>query len=160
MDNLGAADYVGLNNMAQFCAEIVIVFFAIKLAKTLGFAKLYMIAFALTAARLLLIGLTASPALLIVINLFGGAGYSICMMMFTLFALCAPPELRATAQTMNVIVAATLSRFFGSIIGGALSDMFGIPAVFLAAGLFDVLLLAGLIIWLRKTKSLRDPVLL
>ena len=160
MDNLGASDLIGLNNTAQFAAESVFIYFMVKILKRFGFAKLYILAFALTALRMLLIGSIDSPAALIAVNLLGGVGYSMCMMLFSFFALRTPNELRTSAQMLNTIVAHSFSRFFGSMIGGALSDIVGIPAVFLCAGLFDVLLLTAFAIWLRKTGSLRDPVLM
>jgi len=160
MDNLGATDLIGLNNLAQFCMEVVFIIAAVKLVRRFGFARLFCVAFALTAARMLLIGSISSPALLIVVNLFTGPGYSMCMFLFSFFALRAPKELRTSAQMMNTLVAHSLSRFFGSMLGGALSDIFGIGSVFLYAGLFNVLLLSGFVLWLRKTSALRDPLLM
>jgi len=160
MDNVGAADLVGLNNMAQFGAEFVLVLFAVKIVRRFGFAKLHVLAFALTAARLLLIGLISSPILLLIVNLVGGVGYSMCMLLFTFFALRAPKELRTSAQMLCGLVAHTISRFIGSMLGGALSDVIGIPAVFLCAGVLNIVLIAFFILWLGKTRALRDPILL
>jgi len=160
MDNVGATDIIGVNNLAQFGAEFILVYFIVRIIKRFGFAKLHVFAFILTAARMLLIGFVTSPVLLLIINLIGGLGYSMCMMLFTFFALRAPKELRTSAQMLVGLVAHTISRFLGSIIGGALSDVIGIPSVFVYAGVFDILLIAGFILWLRKTRSLRDPILM
>lgn len=160
MDNLGAADLVGINNMAQFTMEFLITYFLVRIVKRFGFAKLYTYSIALTAVRLLLIGLITSPTLLIVVNLIGGAGYSMCMMMFSIFALRTPRELRTSAQMLNSMVAHSFSRFCGSMIGGALADVIGIPSVFVCMGLFNVLLTAVFIFWIRRTDSLHDPVLM
>ena len=160
IDNLGAANLVGLNNMAQFGMEFLLIYFLVRLVRCFGFARLYSFAIALTAARFLLIGNISSPVLLLVVNLVGGVGYSLCMLQFPLFALRTPKELRTSVQMLSTIVAHSLSRFFGSILGGALSDVFGISAVFICAGLFDLLLLAAFVIWLRKTGALSDPLLM
>ncbi|MCL1828281.1 MAG: MFS transporter [Oscillospiraceae bacterium] len=160
MDNLGASNLIGLNNLAQFCMEALLIWFLVRTVKRFGFAKLYAFAFALTAARMLLIGSIRSPAALIVVNLFCGLSYSMCMMLFSLFALRTPAQLRTSTQMLNTIVAHSLSRFFGSMIGGALSDVIGIGPVFICVGLFDVLLFLCFALWLKKTGFLRDPVLM
>ena len=160
MDNLGATNLIGLNNMAQFAAEILLVCIIVPLLRRFGFARLHIFAFMLTAVRLLLIGVIRSPVLLLVVNLVGGSGYSLCMLMFSFFSLRAPSELRVSALMFSSIVSSSLSRFLGSMLGGALSDMIGIPSVFFYAGLFDIILLAAFILWLRKSGSLRDPVLI
>ena len=160
MENLGATNLIGLNNMAQFAPEIILVFVVVPAVRRFGFARMFVLAFALTAARMLFIGIISSPMLLIAVNLIGGVGYSLCMILSMFFVLRAPEELRTSAQMLNIIVAHSISRFIGSILGGALSDAIGIPAVFLGAGLFSFLLLAGFMLWLRKTGSLRDPILM
>jgi PPP family 3-phenylpropionic acid transporter len=158
MEDLGAANLIGLNNLAQFGVEFFMMFFLVRLVKRFGFARLYTLAFVLTAARMLFIGFISSPALLIGANLMCGVGYGLCMAQFSLFVLRTPKELHTSAQMLNTIVAHSLSRFLGSLIGGALADVIGIPSVFLCAGIFDVLLLSGFIIWRLRTGSLRAPV--
>ena len=158
MDNLGAANLVGANNLAQFAIEIPLVYFGVRLARRFGYANLFLFAFALTAARMLLIGFIDSPALLIVVNLFCGVGYSLVMMMFSFFALRVPTTLRTSAQMMNALLAASIPRFVGSMLGGMLSDIAGIPAVFIGAGVLDIVLIVIFFLWLKKTGSLREPV--
>ena len=159
MVNLGAADLIGLNNLAQFAVEFLLMFFLTGITRRFGFAKLFSFAFALTAVRMLFIGLVSSPALLIVVNLFGGLGYSLCMSQFSIFVLRTPEELRTSVQMLNTIVAHSLSRFFGSMLGGALSDIIGIPSVFICAGILDLLLLVLFIAWVRKKGAMRGQVL-
>ena len=159
MVNLGAADLIGLNNLAQFAVELLLMFFLTRITRRFGFAILFSFAFALTAARLLLIGLISSPALLIVVNLLGGIGYGLFMSQFSIFVLRTPEELRTSVQMLNTMVAHSLSRFFGSMLGGVLSDLIGIPSVFVCAGILDLLLLTAFIIWIRKTGSMRGKVL-
>ena len=158
MDNLGAPNLVGINNFAQFAVEIPIIFFGVKLARRFGFANLFMFAFALTAARLILIGLIDNPYLLILVNLLCGGGYSIVMIMFSFFVLRVPVTLRTSAQMVNTILAVSIPRFVGSMVGGMLSDMVGIPAVFIGTGILDIVLIVAFFIWLKKTGSLREPV--
>ena len=158
MDNLGAANLVGINNFAQFVVEIPIIFFAVKLARRFGYAKLFVLAFALTATRFLLIGLIDNPFLLIVVNLLGGGGYSIVMIIFSFYVLRVPSTLRTSAQMISTLLAVSIPRFLGSLLGGMFSDAFGINNVFVGAGVFDFVLIAVFILWLKKTGSLRDPV--
>ena len=160
MDNLGMGHLIGLNNLLQFAPEIVFCFFVVAAAKRFGFAKLYAIAFALTALRMILIGSASSPAALLATNFFGGVGYSMCMMLFSLFALRTPKELRTSAQMLNTMVAHSFSRFIGSILGGKLADIFGLDRVFTMAGIFGVFLFFALLIWLKKTGALKDEVLM
>lgn len=160
MDNLGASNLIGLNNLLQFSAEIVFIVFSVRLVKRFSFARIYSVALMLTALRLLLIGSITQPWLFLIVNLFCGLGYSMCMGSFSLFALRTPKELRTSAQMLNTMVAHSFSRFLGSLLGGWLSDVFGIPAVFTGAGVLGIFIAAAFIIWWKKTGSLQDPVLM
>ena len=159
MVNLGASDLVGLNNFAQFAVEVLLMFFLTRLTRRFGFARLFSCAFAFTAIRMLLIGFVNLPAVLIVVNLFGGLGYSLFMTQFSFFVLRTPEELRTSVQMLNTIIAHSLSRFLGSMIGGALSDVIGIPSVFICAGLLNVLLLVSFVIWYKRTGSMQSKAL-
>ena len=158
MDNLGVANLIGINNFAQFVVEIPIIFFAVRLARRFGYANLFVFAFALTATRFLFIGLIDNPYLLIVVNLLGGGGLSIVMIIFSFFVLRVPSTLRTSAQMINTLLAVSIPRFLGSLLGGMLSDAFGINNVFVGAGVFDFVLIAFFILWVKKTGSLREPV--
>ena len=159
MVNLGASNLIGLNNLAQFAVELLLMIFLTRITRRFGFAKLFSLAFALTGVRMLLIGFINSPALLIAVNLFGGLGYSLFMTQFSFYVLRTPEELRTSVQMLNTIVAHSLARFFGSMLGGVFSDLIGIPSVFICAGVLDILILAAFILWIRKTGAMSDKVL-
>jgi PPP family 3-phenylpropionic acid transporter len=160
MNNMGAMDLISVNNLLQFCSEIVFVYFVTALVRRFGFDRLFVLAFLLTAFRLLLIGLIRTPAVYLAVNLVGGLGYSMCMTLFVLYMLKVPSELRTSAQMLVPITAHSLSRFFGGMLGGVLSDAFGISAVFAGAGLFDLCLTAAFLFWIRRTRALKGRLLM
>jgi len=68
-----------------------------------------------------------------------------------------PKELRATGQTVNGLINFGLARIAGSILGGILSDIFGIRHVFLYISIIDfmAIIVFVMILFIKKNKRVR-----
>lgn len=152
----GTSAMLGWSFFLSACSETPFLIFSDRIFKKLGVSgMLTLTALALTI-RLTLLGSLTSPWALLATQLLHGWGFVvITFSMAKYINLVVPMELKASGQMFFTLVALTLARSIGSLIGGGLSDIIGLSGVFLAAAAFAALLLVVFAIMIWKMPDLR-----
>ncbi|MDD3242438.1 MAG: MFS transporter [Eubacteriales bacterium] len=136
--------------------EIPFLLFADKLMPKLSIWAWVLLGFAITALRWVLIGVTTNLYALMALqmpNLFATICFTYGPVLYV--NKKAPQQLRATAQSILVFAGFGLSRVVGSLLGGYFSDLWSIPTVFIANGVFLAVCLAGFAFYIVRAKGWR-----
>jgi len=118
-----------------------------------GPEKTLLVSLAVMAARWLLASLAAAPWQLLLINGLHGFSFIVTAVTMTLFiGEHVPPEMKASGQTLHGMLSAGAARILGSVGGGLLIPLWGIPGMFRAAFAVNALALAVFIPLVLRTK--------
>lgn len=132
--------------------ELPFLMFADKLSRKTNIWNWILIGYAINAARYLGLSLTKNVPLLMLFQL-PGMSIMACFEFFPALYLNvrAPTALKASAQTLLMVVSFGISKVIGSMLGGFLSSWVGIPAVF---AINSVMLLVALVVCWQPTRKL------
>jgi PPP family 3-phenylpropionic acid transporter len=132
----GDSGQVGLAFALNAVTEIPVMFMGARLAARFGTSNLLLIGIFGLAASYIFAGLAATPQMVLVamamVGFFSGAFW---MNLVVYANESAPPQLRATGQSLVGAAQAGVGWAIGGITGGILWDLFGGTAVLLAGGL-------------------------
>ncbi len=139
-------------------SEVPFLIFAGKILEKLGTKITLVASAAAIAVRWLLLSAVSNIYLLLIVNMLHGMAFIVLTYcMATYINREVPKELRATGQTVNGLINFGLARIAGSILGGILSDIFGIRHVFLYISIIDfmAIIVFVMILFIKKNKRVR-----
>ncbi len=133
---LGASSQmVGMLSFVSAMSEVPFFWFAYKIEKKFGVERVMMFAGLATATRWILLFFVTNHYMILGVNLLSGCGYvgfSYCLIKYINDKV--PKGMRATAQSLNAILATIFSRIIFAPIGGVLSDHYGVKNVLIVGG--------------------------
>lgn len=132
--------------------ELPFLIFADKLARKTNIWNWILIGYALNAVRYIAMSFTKSIPLLMLVQL-PAMSVMACFEFYPLLYLNmrSPNALKASAQNLLMLVSFGLSKVVGNLLGGMLSQLIGIPAVFAING---IVLIAALAAFWNPTRRL------
>lgn len=150
---------LGLTQFAAAISEIPFLLFADRIIRKIGTKGTMIITAFVFTIRWFLFSVVSNIYALIFINMLHGFGYIVinyCMAVY--IDRNVPPELKASGQTMNGLIGLGAARIIGSIMGGYLSDTFGMSKTFLIESIFmfAAVLLFGSIFFRNGLKEIKD----
>ena len=133
-----------LLGLAAFCASILelpFAFFSKRIIDKLGGPEKTLLAsITVMTLRWALVSQAASPVFLLFVNCLHGFSFIVLAITITVFiGEHVPPEMKASGQTLNGMLAFGVSRILGSVTGGMLIGSWGISGMFLTAALVNML---------------------
>lgn len=150
---------VQIGVMMFFCAviEIPCLFLANRVVKRFGVERVLIVSGLVAALRWLLLSFLQNPTLIIAANTLHGIGYtgfSYCIVVYINETV--PPDLKATAQSFNVLIGSVFARLIFGYIGGLASEAFGANNILLVA--CAVLLVSTVLFstWAYRHKNWRN----
>lgn len=153
----GTSAMLGWGFFISACSETPFLIFSDRIFKRLGVGGMLSIVAATLTVRLVLLGTLTNPWALLATQLFHGWGFVVITFSMSKYInLVVPMELKASGQMLFTLIALTLARSIGSLIGGALSGAVGLSGVFLLAAGFAAAILAAFLILLWKMPALRQ----
>ena len=137
----GADDFmVGFAIFLATMSEVVFLVFADRIIKFLNIKILLLISAALTATRWLSLYYFSNIYIILIVQILYGFTFIVFMFTSTCYVNTnVKKELKASGQTINMLISMGISPVIGSIVGGRLSDMLGIRQVFLCSSLLIVI---------------------
>ncbi|MCX7749261.1 MAG: MFS transporter [Clostridia bacterium] len=147
---------LGLAIFIATVSEIPFLLFANKVLDKLGTKRVLFASAFMTALRWLLIYFISNPYILLPFQLLHGFTFIVfAYSMATYINEKVPKELKASGQTMYALVSFSTARIIGGLLGGILSDLYGIKIIFLFSSIlcFGVLLVFGIIFYRNAQKS-------
>ncbi|AEM79848.1 MFS transporter [Thermoanaerobacter wiegelii] len=144
----GSNSLLGWNYFISAMSEIPFLLYADKVLKKIGTRNALLGATFVAGIRWLLIFLVKSPYMFLPLQLLHGTIFIVLYYsMVTYINQEVPNELKASGQTMNNLIGMGISRITGSLLGGFLSDIYGIKLMFLYNSLlaFSIMLIFGYI---------------
>ncbi|MCX7772385.1 MAG: MFS transporter [Clostridia bacterium] len=155
LKDMGGGSLLGITLFITAASELPFLFNAQKLVNKLGVPKLLVLSMVLMSVRLLLLSQITNPYWTLPVNvLHGGTFIVFTYSLATFINKEAPKELRATGQTFNSVLGMGIGRMLGSILGGGLSQTFGLRQTFLITFLFNFVAVGifGFILWKMAKK--------
>ena len=143
-------------------SEVPAMFFAGQFIKRYKAFNIILFALAMTGLRFLLLGIAASPTLVLWIQLLNGLNYPLLTVAGVTFAdEHAPEGFRATAQGLFNTATGGIGAALGGFVGGLLFESLGAQGMYLAFGtfVFIVLVVVGAIqrvLLPKEVKEIRD----
>ena len=159
LGDLGISNTVaGLINTLSVMLEIPFLFFADRIMKRCSIWKWMTIGLTLGAVRYLLLTLVRAPVPLLLAQLLSIAQLS-CFEFFPYVYLgrVVRKDLLASAQSVYQTVTFGIARIAASLLGGALGDAVGIPAVYGGITALMILTLAVFLVPLRRMDRANPP---
>ena len=159
----GLGGTMGMLGLAAFCASMLELPFTLNARRLIrwlgGPEKTLLLALTVMAARWLLASLATTPLQLLFINCLHGFSFVVTAITMTLFiGEHVPPEMKASGQTLHGMLSAGAARILGSVGGGLLISLWGIPGMFLAACVINALALAVFVpLVYRKKREEASP---
>lgn len=153
----GNSSMVGIMMFISAVSEIPMLMLIHKITEKIGIRKTLIIAALVTSLRWLLLFLLTEPIPIIVVNLMHGIGYtSFSYCIITYIGKTVPKDMRATGQTMNVLIGNVISKVLFGFVGGFASENLGANKIMLFAG---VMMIVGTVVfglWSRGIKELKE----
>jgi len=153
----GNSSMVGIMMFISAVSEIPMLMLIHKITEKIGIRKTLIIAASVTSLRWLLLFLLTEPIPIILVNLMHGIGYtSFSYCIITYIGRTVPKDMRATGQTLNVLIGNVISRVLFGFVGGFASENLGANKIMLFAG---IMMIVGTIIfgiWSRGVKELKE----
>jgi PPP family 3-phenylpropionic acid transporter len=139
-EQLGASrTMIGWAFFISAVSEVPFLLFAHVILKKAKTHHALLFAGAAAAIRWLLLGLTVNNYLVLLIQSLHGLIYIvISVSMATYINKSVPNELKASGQALNALFGTGIARVIGSLLGGFLSDIFGIRNMFVYNSLFCI----------------------
>lgn len=153
LGDLGIANATaGLMLMISVIMELPFLIFADRLARKMSVWNWLLLGFGLNAVRWLGLAAFQSVPLLIIFQL-PAVSVMACFELFPALYLNkkVPDALKGSAQNALMIVSFGISKVVGALLGGFVSDLVGIPAVFAFNG---IALLVAMVVGYRPTRRL------
>lgn len=151
----GNSSMVGVMMFISAVSEIPMLILIHKITEKIGLRKTLLAAGIVTSLRWLFLFILTDPIPIIAVNLVHGIGYtSFSYCIITYIGKTVPKDMRATGQTMNVLIGNVISKVLFGFIGGFASESFGADIIMLFSGF---LMIAGTLIfavWSRNIKEL------
>lgn len=137
--------------------EVPLMYAFPALARRFGAERLMLVGAVAFAIRALASAVFEDPALIVLVAPFGGVGFAFFYIgTVTWVSGSVGRSVQATAQGVFTGTAQSIGQIGGSIIGGAIGAQFGLPTLFLIAGVGY--LLGGILVWfglIRGTPAAR-----
>lgn len=128
----GSNELLGLAYFISAMSEIPFLLYADKILKRIGTRWALIGASGVAALRWLIISFIPNAYLVLPFQLLHGLIFIVLYYsMATYINQEVPKELKASGQTVNNLIGMGISRIVGSLLGGFLSDLYGIKMVFL-----------------------------
>ena len=126
--------------------EVPLMYAFPALARRFGAERLMLVGAVAFAIRALASAVFVDPALIVLVAPFGGVGFAFFYIgTVTWVSGSVGRSVQATAQGVFTGTAQSVGQIGGSIIGGAIGAQFGLPTLFLIAGVGY--LLGGILVW-------------
>ncbi|NBJ93100.1 MFS transporter [Parablautia muri] len=155
----GNSSLVGIMMFASSVSEIPMLILIHRITEKLGIKRTLVMAGSVTALRWLLLFFLKTPALIVPVNLLHGIGYtSFSYCIITYIGKTVPKDMRATGQTLNVLIGNVVSRILFGLVGGFISEYMGADKMMLFSSILIGAGTAIFVIWSRKIKELSDGV--
>jgi PPP family 3-phenylpropionic acid transporter len=153
----GSSGMLGWGFFISAMSEMPFLLCSDRIFKKLGVSRMLAIVCGVLVVRLALLGLITDPYWMLATQALHSWGFVVITFSMSKFInLVMPMELKATGQMFFTLVALTLARSIGSLLGSALSGILNLSGVFLAASGFAALLLIAFIVMLIKNPALRQ----
>ena len=156
--SLGASrSLIGTASFISGISEVPFLLFAHRILGKVKIEKALIFAGFAAVFRWFFLALSSSTHVVLLLQLLHGLIYIvIAVSLATYINSSVPKELKASGQALNAIVGTGISRVIGSLLGGYLSDIFGIRNMFFANSFLVLLAVViwGCIFFRPKTKSL------
>ena len=150
----GKSSFVGIMMTVCSLTEIPCLVIAQRVVNRFGTFKVMVAAGLITTVRWVLLSFLINPVLIIAVNLLHGAGYigfMYCIIVYINESV--PKDLRATSQSLNVLISTFFSRIVFGYIGGVVSDLFGVNCMLLLSGLLIFSATIVFIFWHRSLEK-------
>lgn len=145
---------VGLLSTCSALVEIPFFWFAGRLQKRFGTKSLMIFAGATAALRWLLLGSLTDPTAILFANMLGGCGFvGFSYSMIRYINDNVPKEMRATAQSLNGILATFVSRIIFTPITGFLADHFSVNVILLCNGVLMAIMVTAFFFLFDKAEA-------
>lgn len=139
--------------------EVPLMYSFPALARRFGAERLMLVGAVAFAVRALASAVVDDPALIVLVAPFGGVGFAFVYIgTVTWVSGAVGRSVQATAQGVFTGTAQSIGQIGGSIIGGAIGAQFGLPTLFLIAGVGY--LVGGVLVWfglVRGRPAARAP---
>lgn len=147
MKTLGADETVmGLALTFGTLAEVPVLFFVNNFIKRFKAEAVLLFAMAMTGLRFVLLALAPTATIVLLVQLLNGFNYPLLMVAGVTYAdEHAPDGFRATSQGLFNVAVGGLGSAIGGFIGGLLVDSIGAEGMYLAFGLFVLVVLVGVL---------------
>ena len=134
---------LGISAFVSAISELPFLLLANKILEKFGIKFTLICSAAVMGIRWLLLFLASGIYVIPFINALHGFSFIVFSYCFiTYINKEVPKELRASGQTMNVLVGMGIARIIGSIAGGVLSDAIGVKRIFLYNSILNFLAIA------------------
>ncbi len=153
----GNSSLVGVMMFASSVSEIPMLLVIHRITEKIGIKKTLIMAGSVTALRWLLLFFLKTPALIVPVNLLHGIGYtSFSYCIITYIGKTVPKDMRATGQTLNVLIGNVVSRVLFGLVGGFISEYMGADKMMLFSSILIAAGTAIFVIWSGKIKEFSD----
>jgi MFS transporter, PPP family, 3-phenylpropionic acid transporter len=156
---LGATkSLVGWGNFVSAMSELPFLLFAHILLKKFKTSHALTLAGSAAALRWLLLGTVVNTNIILLMQILHGmSNIVVTFSLATYINKTVPKELKASGQAISGLVCAGISRVIGSLLGGYLSDAFGIKNMFIYNSIlvFAAVIVFNLELW-RKTTTPKE----
>lgn len=154
----GNSSLIGVMMFACAVAEIPVLLIINRLVRRLGIAGVLILAALATALRWFLLYALRNPYAIIAANLLHGIGFtSFSYCIITYINNTVPKDLRATSQTMNVVVSSVVSRIVFGYLGGLATERVGAGNIMLLSSLLMLAATGIFALWARTKKEILRP---
>jgi MFS transporter, PPP family, 3-phenylpropionic acid transporter len=130
----GNSSFVGIMMTVCSITEIPCLFLAGRVVKRYGTVNVMIVSGLITTLRWFLLFAVTNPVLAILVNMLHGlgfVGFTYCIILYINDNV--PKELRATSQSLNVLISTFFSRILFGYLGGLGSDFFGVNYMLLGS---------------------------
>ena len=128
----GSSSQLGLAMLITAASEIPFLLLADKIIRRFGVPLTLVLSSLIISLRWLLLHLVTNLSWIVAINAMHGLSFIVFQYCLAVFiSKNVPDELKASGQTLNALLSMGIARLIGSMLGGMLSDRFGIQQMFL-----------------------------
>ena len=154
-NELGASSVmVGLLSTCAALVEIPFFWYAGRLQKRFGTKALMIFAGTTAALRWILLSTLTDTTAILIANMLGGCGFvGFSYSMIRYINDNVPKEMRATAQSLNGILASFVSRIILTPVCGILADYFSVNAVMMFNGVLMAVMVGAFIFTFSKAEA-------
>lgn len=153
----GNSSMVGVMMFISAVSEIPMLMFIHRITEKIGIKGTLVMAGAVSAVRWLLLGVLTNPMMIIFVNLLHGIGYtSFSYCIVTYIGKSVPKDMRATGQTLNVLISNVVSKVLFGFLGGYVSEYLGANSMMLFSSALMTLGTVVFVLWSRNVKEFKE----